>query len=66
MFTLTLTSEQLKVLEALLECSVDELHSEIVRTDNRCFRENLKERKHLLQELLDEVRSLASEPAGST
>lgn len=65
MYTLTLTSEQLKVLDIVLECAVDEIHYEILHTDNRCYRENLKERRHILQELLSGVHRLAGESIGS-
>jgi hypothetical protein len=58
MYTVTLTSEQHDVLLDLLECAVSELHTEIVHTDNRCMKDALKDRKHILQQLLDVLRSL--------
>lgn len=58
MYTVTLTAEQHAILLDILECAVVELHSEIVHTDNFCLKDALKDRKHLLQELLDALRSL--------
>lgn len=49
------------MLDIVLECAVDEIHSEILHTDNRCYRENLKERRYILQELLNDIHRLASE-----
>lgn len=58
MYTVTFTSEQHRLLLDILDCAVDELHSEIVRTDNLCLKEALKDRKHILQGMLDTLRSL--------
>jgi hypothetical protein len=58
MYTVTLTSEQHLMLLDLLNCAVADLHSEIVHTDNRCMKDALKDRKHLLQEILESLRSL--------
>ena len=62
MYTVTLTSEQQAVLLDLLECAISELHTEIVHTDNRCLKDALKDRKHILQELMDVLRSLPLNP----
>jgi hypothetical protein len=58
MYTVTLTSEQHQVLLDILECAVSEIHTEIVHTDNRCMKDALKDRKHILQEMLDALRAL--------
>jgi len=58
MYTVTLTSEQHLMLLDILDCAVADLHTEIVHTDNRCMKDALKDRKHLLQEMLETLRSL--------
>jgi hypothetical protein len=58
MYTVTLTSEQQLMLLDILDCAVADLHTEIVHTDNRCMKDALKDRKHLLQEILESLRSL--------
>jgi hypothetical protein len=58
MYTVTLTSEQHLMLLDILDCAVADLHTEIVHTDNRCMKDALKDRKHLLQEILEKMRSL--------
>ena len=62
MVTVTLTSEQHAVLVDILDCAISELHSEIVHTDNRCLKDALKDRKHILQDLVEQLRSLQSNP----
>ena len=58
MYTVSLTSEQHRLLMDILDCAVDELHGEIVRTENLCLKDALKDRKHILQSMLDTLRSL--------
>ena len=58
MYTVTLTSEQHLMLLDILDCAVADIHTEIVHTDNRCMKDALKDRKHLLQEILESLRSL--------
>lgn len=58
MYTVTLTSEQHAVLLDLLECALSELHTEIVHTDNRCLKDALKDRKHILMEMMEALRLL--------
>jgi len=58
MYTVTLTSEQHLMLLDILYCTIADLHTEIVHTDNRCMKDALKDRKHLLQEILESLRSL--------
>ena len=62
MSTVTLTSEQQAVLLDILDCAISDLHSEIVHTDNRCLKDALKDRKHILQELVEVLRSLQDNP----
>jgi len=62
MSTVTLTSEQQAVLLDILDCAISDLHSEIVHTDNRCLKDALKDRKHILQELAEVLRSLQDNP----
>lgn len=66
MYTVKLTSEQHSVLLDILECAVSDLHTEIVHTDNRCLRDALKDRKHLLQEMLDALRALQPDTTPSS
>lgn len=58
MFTLTLSKDEQQALLELLECSLRELQSEIVRTDSHCFKKALKERKQVLISLLENVKQL--------
>jgi hypothetical protein len=41
MYTLILESEERDALITLLECALSDLHTEIVHTDNRCYKEAL-------------------------
>jgi hypothetical protein len=66
MYTVKLTSEQYLVLLDILECAVSELHTEIVHTDNRCLRDALKDRKHLLQEMVEALRALQPDTTPSS
>ena len=61
MFTLTLDQEEHEALKEILECSLSELHTEIVHTDNRCFRQALKDRKEVLQRMLNGLHSAAAD-----
>ena len=61
MFTLTLDQEERETLKDILECSLSELHTEIVHTDNRCFRQALKDRKEVLQRMLNGLHSAAAD-----
>jgi succinate dehydrogenase flavin-adding protein (antitoxin of CptAB toxin-antitoxin module) len=60
MYTLNLTEEEKQTLINLLECSLEDLHSEIVHTDNRCYKQALKDRKQLVIQLLENLRKLQS------
>ncbi len=56
MKTLNLTPEQAETLEQTLVSYLSDLRMEIVDTDNSVFREMLKERKKLLNEILAQVK----------
>jgi len=58
MFTLTISQEEQQALRELLECSLRELQSEIVRTDSHCFKKALKERKQVLISLLESIKQV--------
>ena len=60
MITLTLNDQEQEVLKDILECTLSELHSEIVHTDNLCFKQALKDRKELLLRLLSELQQPAN------
>ena len=56
MYTLSLDQEEHEALRDVLECSLSELHSEIVHTDNRCYKQALKDRKEVLQRMLNDLQ----------
>ena len=60
MYTLSLNSEEQETLRELLECSLSELHSEIVHTDNRCYKQALKDRKEVLLRMLNGLQPAAN------
>lgn len=62
MINLELAPDELKVLEETLERSVGDLSMEVGHTDSHDFKEKLKERKAVLEHLLDKVRG-ATMPA---
>jgi len=51
MFQFLITEEERTLLMDLLECDISELHSEIVDTDRREYREMLKNRERLMKKL---------------
>jgi hypothetical protein len=57
MYTLNLTMDEHQALTEVLECSISELHSEIVHTDRCDFKELLKTRKRTLLQLLETLKS---------
>ena len=57
MANLELTSEELKVLEDTLERSVSDLAMEVGHTDSRDFKETLKQKKSVLDHVLEKVRN---------
>jgi len=61
MYTLTLDQEERETLKDILECSLSELHTEIVHTDNRCFKQALKDRKEVLLRMLNGLQSTAAD-----
>lgn len=58
---LTLTDEQAECLVEVLETTLSDLRMEISHTDSSTFRETLKRRKVLLQE----VATAIEEPVGT-
>ena len=61
---LTLTKEQGTELQALLEAADSDLGYEITATDNATYRAGLMYQRHVLTEILNELRLLvAADPA---
>ena len=58
MYTLNLTPEETQTLVELLECSALELRSEIVHTENYCYKKTLKDRKEMILNLLQNLKQL--------
>jgi len=58
MSTITFTSEQMQTLVDLLNCAINEIHSEIVHTDNRCFRQALKDRKQIMLQIIQALEQV--------
>lgn len=56
MYSLNLTVEEYQALMDILECSISEIHSEIIHTDRRELKEMLKNRKQVLIRMLDNAR----------
>ena len=52
MFDIQMTLEEIRVLASLLEHEIREIHSEIHHTDDRAYRERLRTRELLLQDML--------------
>jgi len=57
MYTINLSVEERQALVDVLECTISELHSEIVHTDRCDFKELLKSRKYTLVQLLDNLNN---------
>jgi hypothetical protein len=60
MYTMTLTIEQQRALLDLLECSISEIHSQIVHAENHGFKTMLKDRKQTLLDLLASLKQLSA------
>jgi hypothetical protein len=58
MFTLTLSEEEKAILINLINYSISETHSEIVHSDSFQLKETLKNRKHLLTEMLERLKAI--------
>jgi hypothetical protein len=56
MITLQLNDEEQQALIDILECSISEIHSEIVHTERYELKECLKGRRQVMLKLLDELR----------
>jgi hypothetical protein len=57
MIEISFTVEEIEALRNVLECAISELHSEIVHTDRFDLRSCLKDRKHLLVNILETVKN---------
>lgn len=57
MQTITLSIEEKQALEDVLECSVLELRSQIVHTDRYSYKQMLKNRKEVLQNILTSLKT---------
>jgi len=56
MVTLQLTPEQAQVLAQMLEACISDMRMEISQTDNIGYKKMLKERKALLEQILQSLR----------
>jgi hypothetical protein len=52
MYTVTLTLEEQQTLVDILECSIKDLRSQIVHTDRHNYKQMLKNRKQMVQNIL--------------
>lgn len=55
---LELSQQQIHLLHSCLAESIEELHDEVLHTDEREMREELRERLHQLQALQSQVEAL--------
>jgi hypothetical protein len=62
MYNLNLNGEEYQALTEMLECSISQIHSEIIHTDHRELKEMLKNRKQVLVNMLESVRSMQAAP----
>ena len=60
MVTLTLGRRDAAVLAQVLESYLSELRVEIIHTDNRTFRESLKDRRDTLRRIVDALEAKAA------
>ncbi|MBN1146671.1 MAG: hypothetical protein JXA78_05410 [Anaerolineales bacterium] len=56
MHTIKLTSEEQQALVDILECCVKDLRSQIVHTDRYTYKQMLKDRKQLVQNILSSLQ----------
>lgn len=56
MLNLSLTDEEQKLLMRLLDNCIDDLHSEIIRTENLDFKNDLKRQKEVLLKLRNSLK----------
>lgn len=59
MKTLAFTPEELELSRELLQHTHNEMDMEVVRTDNRIFKEQLKHRRAVLDQILDKLAPAA-------
>lgn len=62
MYRLELSPDQQQLLVEVLECCLSDLRVEIVDTDTASYKDYLKERKHLLAELLEMLKNCPAQP----
>ena len=56
MYSLNLSLEERQALMDVLECSISELHTQIIHTDRYDFKMLLKNRRQVLLRMLDSMR----------
>jgi len=56
--TIALSEEELEVLERLLDADVSTSRTELRRTDDRHYRQELRRRFEIIQGLLEKVRQI--------
>lgn len=61
MFNLNLDEEEKAILNQLLENCLEELHNEIIRTENLDYKKMLKKRKEALKKLQASLQEYESE-----
>jgi hypothetical protein len=65
MIHLPLTNEETQILSNVIECCITELRGEIKHTDSYEFKNELKQRRELLANLLQKVRTFDVIPAAA-
>lgn len=58
MYNLNLSTEEHQALIDVLECSISELHLEIMHTDRWDLKDRLKARKQVLLAMLENARAM--------
>lgn len=62
--TLQLTPEELQLLKDVLENDLSDLRMEITHTDRSDFKDSLKQRKHLMADILEKLQNIQPVAAG--
>ncbi|MCL4272928.1 MAG: hypothetical protein QY328_18290 [Anaerolineales bacterium] len=62
--TLQLTPEELQLLKDVLENDLSDLRMEITHTDGSDFKDSLKQRKHLMADILEKLQNIQPVAAG--
>lgn len=66
MSTIGLTPKEQQLLQELLESALSDLRVEIVSTDRIDYKEALKERKHLMADILEKLQQINKVAVNST